>query len=98
MIGNDDNESYLFNIDRFLQREPLPKTNTFILPPNAQLSSSSSLRSSLEREENIILNVENRLKTPRTLSSSSFLQETKQLLDMISLNQNFDLSRLTSEI
>ncbi|CAF0976847.1 unnamed protein product [Rotaria sordida] len=102
-IKNDDNESYLFNIDRFLQREPLPKTNTFILPSSAQMSSSSSslsLRSSVQRQEKVMLNVENRLIIPRTSSSSSssFLQETKQLLEMISSNQNFDLSRLTSEI
>jgi hypothetical protein len=70
-----------------------------ILPPIAQYS--SSLTNSIQRDENIKLNTENRIAirtTPRTSSSSSFLHETKQLLEMISSNQNFDLSKLVSEI
>ncbi|CAF3347849.1 unnamed protein product [Rotaria socialis] len=101
-INNDDNEPYLFDIDHFFQREPLPKTNTFIFPTTGPISSSSSSSSSspsvtLQRQENTISTVDNRLSTPK-ISSSSFLQETKQLLDMISLNLNYDLSKLTSEV
>jgi len=68
----------------------------FTLPSPAQLSSSSSMTCSLQRER---LNVDNKTTTThRTSSSSSFLQETKQLLEMISSNQNLDLSTLASEV
>ncbi|CAF1067307.1 unnamed protein product [Adineta steineri] len=100
-MKNDIDEPYIFNIDHLLQREPLPSTNMFTLPSSAQLSSSSSITCSLQREGKIRLNIENRpitTTTHRTSSSSSFLQETKQLLEMISTNQNSDSSRLASEV
>jgi len=71
----------------------------FTLPSPAQLSSSSSMTCSLQREGRTRLNVENKTTTAhRISSSSSFLQETKQLLEMISSNQNLDLSTLASEV
>ncbi|CAF5053203.1 unnamed protein product, partial [Rotaria magnacalcarata] len=74
---NDDNEPYLFDIDHFFQREPLPKTNTFIFPTTGPISSSSSSSPSvtLQRQANTISTVDDRLSTPK-ISSSSFLQET----------------------
>lgn len=99
LIENDIDEPYIFNLDHLLEREPLPSTNMFTIPSPAQVSSSSSMTCSLQREGRTRLNVENRTTmTPRTSSSSSFLQETKQLLEMISTNQNSDLSRLASEV
>ena len=35
---------------------------------------------------------------PRTPSSSSFLQETKELLDLISIHHHLDVSSLVSEV
>jgi len=72
----------------------------FTLPSPAQLSSSSSMTCSLQREGRTRLNVDNKTTTTahRISSSSSFLQETKQLLEMISSNQNLDLSTLASEV
>jgi hypothetical protein len=68
----------------------------FTLPSPA---SSSSMTCSLQREGRTRLNVDNQTTTThRTSSSSSFLQETKQLLEMISSNQNLDLSTLASEV
>ena len=102
MIDNDRSQPSLFNIDHFLQQEPLPSTNIFTLPPTPRIlspsPSSSSSKSSTQRDERSILSVENKMTTPQMSSSSSFLQETKQLLEMISSNQNFDLSRLNSEV
>ena len=68
----------------------------FVLPSITQSSSIFSIK----QEENLNLNNENRIITapPRTSSSSSFLQETKELLEMISINQNFDLSKLVSDV
>lgn len=104
IIDNEnDNLPYLFDMDHFFQREPLAKTNTFIFPTTGQISSSSSSASSrsstIEKQQHYrISTLDNRVLTPKTSSSSSFLQETKQLLDMISSNLNYDLSKLTSEV
>jgi len=68
----------------------------FVLPSIRQ--SSPSLTSEFERKENTQFNNENELRPARTSSSSSFLQETKQLLEMISTNQNFDLSKFVSDV
>ncbi|CAF4956614.1 unnamed protein product, partial [Rotaria socialis] len=71
---------YLFNIDLFLQREPLPPpTDMFTLPSTAQISTSLSLTSSFQREEKTILNVQHRLTTttPASASSSSVLHMRK---------------------
>ncbi len=68
----------------------------FVLPSIRQ--SSPSLTSEFGRKENIQFNNENELRPTRTSSSSSFLQETKQLLEMISSNQNLDSSTLASEV
>jgi hypothetical protein len=95
LLEHETDEPYIFNIDHLLEREPLPSSNMFTLPPNVQVS--ASLTSSLQRDERTISIGEHRT-TPRTSSSSSFLQETKQLLDMISLNQNLDPSKLASEV
>ncbi|CAF1229404.1 unnamed protein product [Adineta ricciae] len=97
---NDISEPYIYNIDHLLDREPLPSTNMFTLPSPAQMSSSSSsLTCSLQREGRTRLTMDNRPSTtPRTSSSSSFLQETKQLLEMISSNSNLDSSRLASDV
>jgi len=67
----------------------------FILPSIEKSSLSLSL-SSLTSPYETKLNPP--IPPARTSSSSSFLQETKQLLDMISHNQNFDLSKLVSEL
>jgi hypothetical protein len=98
-IESDVNEPYIFNIDHLLDREPLPSTNMFTLPSSAQLSSSSSLTCSLQRDGLPRSNMENRpITTPRTSSSSSFLQETKQLLELISSNPNSDACRMASDV
>jgi hypothetical protein len=91
---DDIDEPYIYNIHDLVEQEPLPSSNTFILASNPPLSSSSksSLTYSAQRDENQII------PTYRTSSSSSFLQETKQLLELISTNQNSDLSRLASEV
>jgi hypothetical protein len=73
----------------------------FTLPstPHLSSSSSSSPRSSIHQNDKTIFNVENQIiSTHRTSSSSSFLQETKQLLEIISSNQNFDSAKIASEI
>jgi hypothetical protein len=58
---------------------------------------SPNVSSSLQRkEERTRSNLENEI-TNRTLSSPHF-QETKQLLEMISSNQDLNLSRLASEV
>ncbi|UJR25047.1 hypothetical protein I4U23_006407 [Adineta vaga] len=90
-IENDTNEPYIFNIDHLLDREPHPSSNMFTLPSPTQISSSSSLTCSLQRENRTIT-------TPRTSSSSSFLQETKQLLEMISSNPNSESLRMASDV
>ncbi|CAF0846479.1 unnamed protein product [Adineta ricciae] len=98
-IENDISEPYIYNIDHLLDHKPLPSTNMFTLPSPAQVSSSSSLTCSLQRESRTRLTMDNRPSaTPRTSSSSSFLQETKQLLEMISSNSNLDSSRLASDV
>jgi hypothetical protein len=98
IIENDKDEPHIFHIDYLLEQEPLPSTNMFTLPSPAQFSSSSSMTCSLQREGRTRLNLDNKTTTHRTSSSSSFLQETKQLLEMISSNQNLDLSTLASEV
>jgi hypothetical protein len=58
---------------------------------------SPDVSSSLQRkEERTRSNLENEI-TNRTLSSP-YVQETKQLLEMISSNQDLNVSRLASEV
>jgi len=51
--------------------------------------------SSLQRGQRTISNVDNEIIPQR---SSSVVQENKQSLEMISSNQDLDLSRLASEV
>jgi hypothetical protein len=85
-----ENDPFIFNIDDLLEQEPISSSNMFILPSIEK--SSSSITYSIKEQDQI------NETSHRTLSSSSFLQETKQLLEMISVNQNFDLSKLVSEV
>ena len=63
-----------------------------------ELPISLSCASSLQRGERTISNFDNEI-TPRTArSSSSFMQETKQLLDIVTSNENLDMSKLASEV
>jgi hypothetical protein len=96
-----ENDSFNCHIDDYDQQEPMPSTNMFILSSSIRQSFSPSLTYSFQQQD-IIQSNQQDLKTipQRTSSSSSFLQETKQLLDMISTtnNQHFDLTKLTSEV
>jgi hypothetical protein len=42
-------------------------------------------------------NIDNEI-TPQTASSSSFIQDTRQLLDVISPNEDLDMNKLASEV
>jgi hypothetical protein len=75
----------------------------FVLSSSIRQSFAPSFTYSFQQKQEIIQSNQQDLKTTpqRTSSSSSFLQETKQLLDMISNttpNQHLDLSKLTSEV
>jgi hypothetical protein len=85
-----ENDPYIFNIDDLLDQEPISSSNIFILPSIDK--SSSSITYSIKEQDQI-----NQIHH-RTSSSSSFLQETKQLLEMISINHNLDLSKFVSEV
>jgi hypothetical protein len=88
-------ESHQFNIDHFTEQEPIPSINlNYHYSPSEPFS--LSLTSSLEPEDRTKSNIENEV-TLRT-SSSLYIQDSKQLLEMISLNQDLDLSRLASEV
>ena len=103
LIENAANPPYLFNIDRLLDHEPLPSNQIFTFPsPGAMPWSSSSsslaaasLTSAFPRDEKS----KGRLDTdttPRSQSSSSFVRETKHLLEMISPTYDLTLSRVDS--
>jgi hypothetical protein len=64
-----------------------------------ELPISLSCASSLQRGERTISNFDNEI-TPRTArSSSSFMQqETRQLLDIVTSNEDLDMSKLASEV
>lgn len=72
----------------------------FVLSSSIRQSFAPSLTYSFQHQDIIQSKQQDPKTTPqRTSSSSSFLQETKQLLDMISTtNQHLDLSKLTSEV
>jgi len=67
--------------------------DSFIGPETVSPNVSSSLQ---RKEERTRSNPENEI-TNRTLSSP-YVQETKQLLEMISSNQDLNISRLASEV
>ncbi|CAF4854242.1 unnamed protein product, partial [Rotaria sp. Silwood2] len=81
--------SYMFNINQVIEQDIIPSIS-FYPQSSPPLPISLSCTPSLEEEERTMSNVDNEI-TPRT-SSSSFIQETKQLLDIISINQDLHLS------
>ncbi|CAF1619335.1 unnamed protein product [Rotaria magnacalcarata] len=97
------NKSYMFNINQITRQETIPA-----IPLYSQSSPrqpiSLSCTSSIQQDERIISNFDNEA-TPRTSSSSSaaaattaFLQETNQLLDILSSNHDSHLSALASDV
>ncbi|CAF2443922.1 unnamed protein product [Rotaria sp. Silwood2] len=86
---------YMFNINQVIEQDIIPSIS-FYPQSSSHIPISLSCTSSLEQEERTMSNVDNEI-TPRT-SSSSFIQETKQLLDIISINQDLHLSTLASEV
>ncbi|CAF0980028.1 unnamed protein product [Adineta steineri] len=82
---------YVYNIDGLIEQEVIPSMN---ISPNIPMSLSCT--SSIERNERIESNIENE-RTCRTLMSS-YGQETKQLLEMMSSNHDLNTSRLASEV
>ena len=73
----------------------------FVLSSSIRQSFTPSINYGFQHQDISQSNQQDLKTTPqRTSSSSSFLQETKQLLDMISTtnNQHFDLTKLTSEV
>jgi len=77
-------EPYIFNINQFVEQERIPTMNLY---------PESSSNISREHDQRTISNFDNEMT-----SQSSILQETKQLLDMISSNQDLDVSKLASEV
>ncbi|CAF1094449.1 unnamed protein product [Rotaria sp. Silwood1] len=86
---------YMFNINQISEQDTIPSISIYpqISPP---LPISLSCASSLQQEERSMSNVDNEI-TPR-MSASSFIQDTKQLLDIMSLNQDLHISTLASEV
>ena len=99
LIENAANPPYLFNIDQLLDREPLPSSQMFTFPSPGTMpwssSSTASLTSAFPRDEKNKGRVDTDT-APRSQSSSSFVRETKHLLEMISPTYDLTLSRVDS--
>ena len=84
----------MYNIDQLIEQETtIPSMNI-----SSDLRGSLSCTSSMEREERTRSNEENETTPRLLLSSSPYGQETKQLLELMSSNQELNLSRLASEV
>lgn len=93
-------ESFIFNINQLIEQETNQSINIY---PESSPKLSLSSTSSIEQDEQIISNHDNhniKIQIPSSSSSSFVLQETKQLLDILSSSTNQDLysSRLASEV
>ncbi len=81
-------EPYIYNINQYIEQERIP-SNHLYGECSSQVPTSLSCTSSIEREERI----------PQTSSSSLLVaQETKQLIEMLTSNEDLDVSRLASEV
>ncbi len=96
-----ENDPFSYHVDDYDQQEALPSSNMFVLSSSIRQSFAPSINYAFQQQDISQSNQQDLKTTPqRTSSSSSFLQETKQLLDMISTtnNQHLDLTKLTSEV
>ncbi|CAF0912133.1 unnamed protein product [Rotaria sordida] len=91
-----ESKPYIFNFNQVSDQDTIPSINIYSQSsPHLPISLSST--SSIQQEERTISNVDNEI-TPRTSSSSSFIHETKHLLDIMSINQDLHMSTLASEV
>ena len=91
-------EPYIFTINQYSEKEDnYPKINLFSSDDSHVLPQYQSYTSSSIVEQDERSKMEN-LETQCTLSPISVGQETKQLLELMTTNDEFDLSRLASEV
>jgi len=86
-------EPYIFNINKYFEEEKIPSINLYPeSSSNSQMPTSLSCSSSIERDERTISNID------QDISSSSIRLENKQLIQMITSNDDLDVSQLASEV
>ncbi len=97
---------YVYNLGDIIHGEAVGLAGEMYVVPCLRQSSPSPLTSWMRREEKMEMkhNLGVAMETittaapARTSSSSSFLQETKHLLEMISTHQMVDVSKVVSEV
>ncbi|CAF0814414.1 unnamed protein product [Adineta steineri] len=96
-IESMKHKSYVYSIDELIKEEPKPSTNISVDVDVPISLLCTSLVGGERVEERMISSIDNGT-IGRILSSSSYTQETKQLLDMTSSYQDLNVSRLASEV
>ena len=93
-------EPYIFTINQYSEREEnYPKINLYSSEDGHGLAQCHSHTSSSIFEQDERSKVENEnVNVECTSSPMSVVQETKQLLELMTTNDEFDLSRLASEV